>query len=248
MVFLLIDNSNSRTKFTLSSSVGLKGDLVRVDTPDVSIEKLDEVLAGWKFDGVMACSVVPDKAKILTEYFKSTKFHLLKYDSDHGIEIDIDLPEQVGADRIANAIGATAMFDLPAVVVDFGTAVTFDVVDVGGVYRGGVIAPGLGSMNDYLCSKTALLPQIELVEPTRAIGKSTVEAMLSGAVNGYRGMIRGILEAIVKDLEVHPLVLSTGGDGKVIAEGMSEIDQFSHQITLEGLRVAAVRTFLSENV
>ena len=245
MKFLLIDNSNSRTKFILSSPTEHVGELVRLDTPLLSLETLEEIVGDWEFDAVMVCSVVPDKAKLLQGYFDGTPFHLLKHDSDHGITIDITHPETVGADRIANAIGVMALYQAPAVVIDFGTAVTFDVVDVGGVYRGGVIAPGLGSMNDYLSKKTALLPSICIEEPAHAIGKSTTEAMMAGVVYGYRGLVVGILQAIEKEMAAKPFIISTGGDGRVIASGVSQIDEFSNQITLEGLRVAAVNIFCS---
>ena len=246
MIYLLIDNSNSRTKLSLADTDELKGDLVRIDTPEVSEETLAEATKGWQFDAVMLCSVVPQKEELIERFFLDYPFHSLGHESDHGITISVDRPMEVGADRIANVIGVSSLCELPAVVVDFGTAVTFDIVDEGGVYLGGSIAPGLNSMNEYLSKKTALLPQIQIKEPQNVIGKSTVEAMLSGAVYGYRGLIRGILQAIEQELGRNPLVVSTGGDGMLIAEGVSEIDTFFNQITLEGLRVAAVRRFCRE--
>lgn len=191
----------------------------------------------------MLCSVVPQKEELIKSFFSGYLFHSLGHESNHGVEISIDNPEEVGADRIANVIGVSALYSLPAVVVDFGTAVTFDIVDKGGVYLGGVIAPGLNSMNEYLSKKTALLPEIQLEEPKNAIGKSTVQAMLSGAVYGYRGLVKEIIQSIENQMLVKPLVVSTGGDGMIIAKGVEEIDTFCSQITLEGLRVAAVRSF-----
>ncbi len=105
-------------------------------------------------------------------------------------------PESIGADRLANAAAVAELYGCPAIVIDFGTAATFDVVSEGGRYIGGVIAPGIESMTNFLYQRTALLPRLSLKEPSRAIGKSTVEAMRCGAVFGYRGLVREILTRI----------------------------------------------------
>jgi len=243
MRFLLIDNSNSRTKFILADENGLIGDILRISTTDVCPELLDVELEGWSFEAVLIGSVVPMKAAMMENYFKAYPIHFLKHDSPHGIQIDSKSPEQIGADRIANVVGVEALFSSPAIVIDFGTAVTFDVIASGARYIGGVIAPGLGSMNDYLHGKTALLPEITIEEPDSAIGGNTVEAMQSGAVYGYRGLVRGILDEIVAEMGEEPMIISTGGDGRVIADGINRIDHFSQNITLEGLRHIAVRVF-----
>lgn len=243
MNYLLIDNSNSRTKFILADEEGFIGDQHRVQTAEVSNDLLTEHLKDWSYDAVLVCSVVPEKGEMMREFFTDIPFHLLKYDSPHDIQITYPNPEQIGADRIANAIGVSSLYSAPAVVIDFGTAVTFDVIDDDGAYSGGVIAPGLGSMTDYLHKKTALLPYITIEEPEQAIGRSTVEAMQSGAVYGYRGLVSGILTAIQREMKNKPVVIATGGDGKVIADGMTEIDYFSNKITLEGLRSAALSIF-----
>lgn len=243
MQFLLIDNSNSWTKFTLASESALSGDVVKVETNSLNAQRLTEVTSKLKYDAVVVGSVVPLKSKVIADFFDDTPCHFVTHQSAHGIVVDLTKPEQVGADRIANAVGVISLFQAPAIVIDFGTAVTFDIIIEGGVYQGGVIAPGLGSMNDYLSAKTALLPEIELSEPKNAIGKTTREAMLSGAVFGYRGMIKGIIEAISRELENEPFIIATGGDGKIISDGIKEIHHFSSQITLEGLRVIATKVF-----
>jgi len=119
----------------------------------------------------------------------------------------------VGADRLANAVALTHLHGAPGIVIDFGTAVTFDIVDASPAYIGGVIAPGLRLMTDYLHERTALLPQVELKEPLAAIGKSTEQAILSGAAIGYRSMVRGILEALRKEMGSPDRlrVVATGG-------------------------------------
>jgi type III pantothenate kinase len=125
-------------------------------------------------------------------------------------------------------------------VIDFGTAVTFDVISAGPAYCGGVIAPGLGAMQDYLGRRTALLPQIELEEPVSAIGKSTVEAMRAGAVFGYRGLVREIVARLRAEMSGEPKIVATGGDAALIARGLPEIGAVDPDLTLEGLRLAAI--------
>ena len=155
------------------------------------------------------------------------------------IGIDYPQPCQIGADRLADAAGAVARHGAPVMVADFGTALTFDVVDKAGNYIGGVIAPGLRLMTDYLHQRTALLPQVELREPDTAIGQSTEGAILAGAGFGYRGMIRGILDALRKELPdgAEARVVSTGGDAEWIVAGMSEIQAVDPDLTLHGLRL-----------
>ena len=123
-------------------------------------------------------------------------------------------------------------------IVDFGTAVTFDVVNARGNYVGGVIAPGLAAMTDYLHEKTALLPRIQIREIKTVIGKSTEQAMLIGAVHGYRGLVRELIAELKRELRVTQLpVVATGGDAKLIAARLPEISAVEPNLTLEGLRL-----------
>ena len=131
-----------------------------------------------------------------------------------------------------------ARFGAPVVVVDFGTAVTFDVVDARGNYIGGIIAPGLAAMTDYLHEKTALLPKIQIREVTAVIGKNTGQAMLIGAVHGYRGLVRELIAELKRDLKIKKLpVVATGGYAKLIAAKLPEISAVAPDLTLEGLRL-----------
>ena len=132
-----------------------------------------------------------------------------------------------------------AHYQYPAIVIDFGTAVTFDVISAAGAYCGGVIAPGLGAMNEYLHRKTALLPLIELAEPESAIGKSTVEAMRAGAVYGYRGLVKEIITQIKNEMRGELTIIATGGDAALIAQGVPEIQTVDSLITIKGLHHAA---------
>jgi type III pantothenate kinase len=136
-------------------------------------------------------------------------------------------------------MAARHLFGAPVVVVDFGTAVTFDVVDRRGNYVGGIIAPGLEVMTDYLHEKTALLPRIKIREVSRVVGKSTTEAMLIGAVHGYRGLIRELVTGLRRSLASRKLpVVATGGYARLIAGRLPEITRVEPLLTLEGLRLA----------
>lgn len=246
MRLLLIDNSNSRTKFALGDGGGLiEGWRGVMNTPDVCSESLDGLLAGVPFDAVVIASVVPEKAAAMTSHFEKKRIplHLLSHQSPLGLAIDYPHPAQVGADRLANAVGVVARHGAPAIVIDFGTAVTFDAISATAAYCGGVIAPGLGAMSGYLTRHTALLPEVELAEPVSAIGKSTSEAMRVGAVTGYRGLVREILTAMRKEIDGKPHIIATGGDAALITGAMAEIDCCDPEITLDGIRRVGMAFF-----
>ncbi len=155
-----------------------------------------------------------------------------------GIGIDYPKPNSIGPDRLANAVAARKRFGAPVVVVDFGTAVTFDVVNHAGNYAGGIIAPGLAAMTDYLHEKTALLPRITIREINTAVGKSTEQAMLIGAVHGYRGLVRELIGKLKHELRAKKLpVVATGGYAKLMAAKLPEISAVAPDLTLEGLRL-----------
>lgn len=245
MTWLLIDNSNTRTKFALGNVAGLLPWRGVLATADIAPDSLAELFAGVGFDAVIVGSVVPAKAAVLRGFFENrVPLHFLGADSPLGMGIDYPVPSQIGADRLANAVGVVARHGAPAIVIDFGTAVTFDVISSEPAYCGGVIAPGLGAMSGYLTLKTALLPEIELEEPPSAIGKSTVHAMQVGAVVGYRGLVREILARVREELSGTPVIVATGGDAALIARGLPEIGIVDSDITLEGLRKVASRVFL----
>jgi type III pantothenate kinase len=157
------------------------------------------------------------------------------------VGIDYPEPESIGADRLANAAAVAQLYGIPAVVVDFGTAVTFDIVSERRTYVGGVIAPGLEAMTSFLYQRTALLPRVSLKEPRHAVGKSTIEAMRSGAVFGYRGLVREILVRIKAEqfARKRVRVVATGGYARLIAAGLPEIRVIRPHLTLEGLRIVA---------
>ena len=202
---------------------------------------LHKLVLGAKVDGVALCSVVPRATPLVRRAVRnlfSQSCLELTPDTLRGLGIDYPAPKSIGPDRLANALAARAHFGAPVIVVDFGTAVTFDVVNQAGNYVGGIIAPGLAAMTDYLHEKTALLPRIRIREFRGAIGKSTEEAMLVGAVHGYRGLIRELLRELKQELKVRRLpVIATGGYGKLIASKLPEIQRVDPKLTLEGLRL-----------
>jgi type III pantothenate kinase len=156
-----------------------------------------------------------------------------------GVTIDYPKPESIGADRLANAAAVAELYGCPAIVVDFGTAVTFDVVSEGGSYIGGVIAPGLEAMANFLYQRTELLPRLSLKEPHCAVGRSTVEAMRSGVIIGYRGLVREILAQIRAEQfsRKKVFVVATGGYARLIANQLPEVALIRPHLTLEGLRI-----------
>lgn len=192
-------------------------------------------------EGSALCSVVPRTTPlVLKAVWQLWKVDALELTPKtlRGIGIDYPKPKTIGPDRLANALAALHHFGAPAVVVDFGTAVTFDIVNSAGNYAGGIIAPGLAAMTDYLHEKTALLPQIRIREIDTAIGKSTEQAMLIGAVHGYRGLVRGLLAELKNNLRTHRLrVVATGGYAGLIASKLPEISAVRPDLTLEGLRL-----------
>ena len=233
---LLIDVGNGRTKFGLASSEAI---LERREhaTRELSPDAVREVVHGWQFESAVICSVVPKVLPAFREVFGDQLIEL-RHDTPLGIGICYPKPESIGPDRLANAVALAHMHGAPGIVIDFGTAVTFDILSADKCYIGGVIAPGLRLMTDYLHERTALLPRVDLREPTSAIGQSTEGAILAGAAIGYRGMVKGILEALKKELGGQKVsVVATGGDAEWIISGMGEDIITDPDLTLHGLRL-----------
>jgi type III pantothenate kinase len=195
-------------------------------------------------DQIVVCSVVPSattQAVRLLEKRLVVEVLLLNHKTVRGIGVQYPKPHTIGPDRLANAIAARARYGAPSVVVDFGTAVTFDVVNREGNYIGGIIAPGLSVMTDYLHEKTALLPAIKIRDVDAVVGKSTEQAMLIGAVHGYAGLVRELISELKRELKAARLpVVATGGYAALIASHLSEITAVEPLLTLEGLRLFAV--------
>lgn len=241
--FLLIDISNSFTKYALSTARKI-GRVHRVPTPALDPAAVLALAADRSLTAVVLCSVVPRQTRRFKKATGRRALIEVGEKTDLGIGVDYPDPASIGPDRLANAVGAQSFFGAPCIVIDFGTAVTFDVIARQRGYVGGVIAPGLNALTDYLHDRTALLPKIELAEPVAAVGRSTRDAMLAGAVYGYRGLIRGILSEIRRSTfpRQNCTVVATGGDAEIIAAGLPEIHHIHPTLTLEGLRLIALRS------
>jgi len=241
-MILLIDIGNTHTHLGLGDENGVI-ETTQIATHGLTIAEETEALKRLcrrPPSAAVICSVVPERTSAIQIALRQS-FDLFGTELTHatvkGVGIDYPKPETIGPDRLANAIAAKARLGTPVVVVDFGTAVTFDVVNRRGNYVGGIIAPGIAAMTDYLHEKTALLPRIQIVEPDRVVGSSTESAMLSGAVYGYRGLVRELLHKLKAELDVSDLnVLATGGYAELIAKDLPEIQSVDPHITLDGLR------------
>ena len=238
--YLLIDISNSFTKVAMASPRRV-GQPRRIATDKLNRAFLQRFIGRGKVDVVVTASVVPRKNSEVTAGAAGTPVLWVSSDLQLGVGIKYPQPKSIGADRLANAAAVAALYGAPAIVVDFGTAVTFDIVSARKKYVGGVITPGLEAMTSFLYQKTALLPKISLREPRRAIGRSTIEAMRAGAVLGYRGLVSAILARIRRESfarqRVH--VVATGGYARLIAAKLRDIDAVRPNLTLEGLRIIA---------
>ncbi len=242
-MLLLIDIGNTNTHLGLfdGQKISRQADVL---TRDWSVSTVRSRL--WQFvgrkplDGAALCSVVPRCTPILKRGIQqqwAVRCLELTPTTIHGIGIDYPKPRTIGPDRLANAVAARRLFGAPVVVVDFGTAVTFDVVNSKGKYVGGIIAPGLAAMTNYLHEKTALLPRIKIREPKAIVGKSTEQAMLVGAVHGYRGLVRELIQKLKFELRAARLpVVATGGYGELIAARLPEITTVDPLLTLKGLQ------------
>ena len=243
MAWLLIDNSNTRTKLALGDADGLLAWRAVIATADLSDESLETALREVAYDGVVVASVVPEKAALLANHFMGRPFHAVSYQSPLGFGFDLASPEQIGNDRLANLAALKSKYGSPAIAIDFGTAVTFSVLSADGNFSGGAIAPGMAAMTSYLATRTAQLPMVALSEPPSAIGTTTSEAILSGAVIGHRGMVKEILREIIFACGGHPNVVATGGGAEFGAKGIYEIDVIDPELTLEGIRLVATEVF-----
>jgi type III pantothenate kinase len=243
-MILLFDIGNTNTH------VGLANDYRIVRHTDIptaawlagkAAKKLQKFIGKTKLAGAVICSVVPratPKVRAMVHALWKLQALVLTPETLRGVGIDYPKPDTIGPDRLANAAAARHCFGAPVVVVDFGTAVTFDVVDARGNYVGGIIAPGLAAMTDYLHEKTALLPRIQIREVKSLVGKSTEHAMLVGAVHGYRGLVRELIIELKRELKVRRLpVVATGGYARLMAAKLPEISAVEMNLTLEGLRL-----------
>lgn len=206
--------------------------------------QLGAVLQTMQATDIAYCSVVPNVCEQLDKLAHTlniASYHLTCEDAP-GLAIHYPKPQEIGQDRLANAICAQAYYGSPSIVIDMGTAVTFDIVGTGGAYEGGIIAPGIAAMTHYLHEQTALLPKLSPNDwlVTDAIGKTTQDAMKIGCVVGFSGMIRALLDGVLKELDntQTPPIIGTGGTATVLLKDVHPNIQIDQQITLRGLAEA----------
>ena len=192
------------------------------------------------FEGMIISSVVPPVLDML-EGMANKYFHvkplIVGPEIDIGMPILYDYPSEVGADRIVNAVAAFERYKRSLIVVDFGTATTFDYVSSKGEYMGGAIAPGIGISLEALFERTSKLPRVEIVKPKRVIGKDTTQSMQSGIFFGYVGLVDEIVRRMKKEMKSKPKVIATGGLASLIAGESETIEEVNEFLTLEGLKI-----------
>ncbi len=193
-----------------------------------------------RVDGVIISSVVPpldsSLAQMARDYFGATAM-FVNHETDTGLRICYDNPREVGADRVVNGVAAFHKYGGPCIVVDLGTAITFDAVSARAEYLGGIICPGIGIAIESLFAKTARLPLVDFREPKRLIGTNTVASMQSGLYYGAIGLIDGILERMIEELGPNTRTIATGGQAYLIVRGSRYLKQVDENLTLEGLQL-----------
>lgn len=189
---------------------------------------------------VVISSVVPS-LNLELEWMSESYFHckplVVEPGVKTGLAIKYENPREVGADRVVNAVAAYHKYGGPLIIVDFGTATTFCVVNTKGEYLGGAIAPGIRISTEALFSRAAKLPRVELVKPRNIIGRNTVASMQSGIIYGFVGQVEGIINRMKREIEGNPRVIATGGLAATIAQETDVIDVVDDYLTLDGLRL-----------
>lgn len=253
-MLLCIDIGNTHTHYGIVTATD--GARAHYDTLTRTLEdpaagigpKIADLLARQPgISGLAWCSVVPAASDALRRVLARDAFPLpvlhLTHDKKIGVPIGYPRPAEIGQDRLANAAGARALGELPAIVIDMGTAVTFDIITRARGYEGGIIAPGVELMRRYLHEQTAQLPLLdESIDVTRAVGQSTIEAMRIGTVIGFGGMIQALLDAVLADLakrgEANPRIYSTGGSAALLRDRLKIPFEVAPDLTLRGLATA----------
>jgi type III pantothenate kinase len=248
-MLLAVDAGNTQTVFGLFDGASLVADWRIATRKDATADELGVLLlalfAGVDrdpggVDGVIVSSVVPDlddTLRAVGERTFGTTPVFVGPGLRTGMAILYENPHEVGADRIVNAIAAKARHGAPVIVVDFGTATTFDVVGPGGEYLGGVIAPGLGISAEALFERAARLHRVSIQRPERVVGRNTEQSMQAGLYYGYAALVLGLVQRIRAELGHDAPVVATGGLARVLAADLDIVDSVDPGLTLEGLRL-----------
>jgi len=235
------DGTKIISDFRLSTNSMKTSDEISIDV--ISLFHLNK-LEPSSIDGVIISSVVPNVMysleNMVRKVFKVTPI-VVGAGVKTGINVKTDNPKEVGADRIVNAVAASAKYNRSLIIIDFGTATTFCSVKKDGTYQGGIISPGIKISADALFEKAAKLPRIELMKPDTVIGKNTVVSMQSGLVHGYIGLVEHLVKLMKKEMmadgEEEPFVVATGGFSRLMKQSTDCIDAVEPNLTLEGLKM-----------
>lgn len=250
-MLLTIDVGNTNTVFGIYRGEKLLGSFRLSTTADRTSDELGmQILQYYSFrglkpsetDAVIIASVVPPIMHTLVNAIRKyigVMPLVVGKDVDTGLENRYDNPKEVGIDRLVNAVSAIKKYGTPLIIIDIGTATTFDVISKDGAYMGGAIFPGIRVAMEALFMKASKLPRVDIVRPEQAIGTSTVKSMQSGAVRGYAGAINGIVEEMLPEIEdaQNCTIIATGGMGRMMAEYCPIISEVDANLTLEGLRM-----------
>jgi len=193
-----------------------------------------------KVDGIIIASVVPpiDAAlALMAQRYFETEAIFVTHETDTGLKICYDDPREVGADRLVNAVAALEKYGSPCVVVDLGTAITFDAISANSEYLGGIIAAGIGISIEALFARTARLPRVDFRAPEKLIGTNTVGSVQSGLYYGALGMIDSIIDRLVEKLGPQTKVIATGGQARLISQNSRYLKVVDENLTLEGLEM-----------
>jgi type III pantothenate kinase len=246
-MLLAIDVGNTNTVFAVYRERTLLGEwrlsTNRERTADEYAAALVQLmilkgLAHEEVEAVIISSVVPQAItplRWMTRDFFACRAHVVGEDVDYPLPVEIDNPREVGADRVVNAVAALRRYEPPFIIIDFGTATTFDIVDEKGAYRGGIIAAGINLSLEALSRAAAKLPRIAIEAPERVIGRSTVGAMQSGVYWGYVGLIEGLVARIKREFGAPMRVVATGGLAPLFAHGTDVIEHVDPDLTMAGL-------------
>jgi len=248
-MLLAIDSGNSNMKIGVFNGPELlaKWRLAQehLTTPDDYESEVRELFDRSGLDlkevqAIIVASVVPqlnDTVKLISERLFHLTPRFIDHTSNTGLKLLYDQPSELGADRIVDAVAAVEKYGAPCIVVDFGTATTFNAINSKHEYLGGVIAPGIKTAADALFSRAAQLPRVAIERPAKVIGTSTVEAMQSGIFYGYVGLIDGLIQLMLRQMDESPKVIATGGFARLMEHASKYIRQIDENLTLDGLRI-----------
>ncbi|MEY4497099.1 MAG: hypothetical protein RLZZ364_404 [Actinomycetota bacterium] len=248
-MLLTVDVGNTNTVLGIFEGKELiKSWRVKTDPRSTSDElwlQFSALISGYSLTGLSICSTVPATLRelrtMIATYFADLPTTIVEPGTKTGVQLLVDNPKEIGADRIVNTLAAHTLFGGPAIVVDFGTSTNLDVVSPKGEFLGGSLAPGIEISVDALASRAAQLRKVELVRPKSVIGKNTVEALQSGTIFGFAGQVDGLVDRITAELALDydqaPTVIATGGLAPLIIGVAETIDEYEPDLTLIGLRL-----------